>query len=328
MSNRKKLLILLGVTIASILLFIFYKLGLNWEYIFTDWQKFLENTGYPLNKRSEKVFAMIIAGTAIAFSTVIFQTVTHNRILTPSIIGLDWLFLLVQTLLVFFLGGRNFAMISNEWMFLISVVTLVGFSVILFKVMLGNEGRSVYFLLLMGIILGSLFNSLSTFMQVLIDPNEFLLVQDKMFASFNNVQVKLLGWSLGILVLTIIAFFPFIRYLDVLSLGRDQSLNLGVSYQRTVNLTLIVVAILTALSTALVGPITFLGLLVVNITYEVFKTYKHSVLIVGSILISITTLALGQLIVERFFTFSTTLSVIINFIGGIYFIYLLLRESK
>ena len=207
-------------------------------------------------------------------------------------------------------------------------MTLVGFSVVLFKVMLGKEGRSVYFLLLMGIILGSLFNSLSTFMQVLIDPNEFLLVQDKMFASFNNVQVKLLWWALGILVLTIAAFFPFIRYLDVLSLGRDQALNLGVSYQRMVNLTLIVVAILTALSTALVGPITFLGLLVVNITYEVFKTYKHSVLIVGSILISIMTLALGQLLVERFFTFSTTLSVIINFIGGIYFIYLLLRESK
>lgn len=328
MSNRIKIFMLLGLTIVSALLFVFYKLGLNWEYFFSDWHKLFDDTGYPLKKRTEKIFAMVIAGTAIAFSTVIFQTVTHNRILTPSIIGLDWLFLLVQTLLVFFLGGRNFAMISNEWMFLISILTLVSFSVILFKVMLGKESRSVYFLLLMGIILGSLFNSLSTFMQVLIDPNEFLLIQDKMFASFNNVQVKLLWWALSILILTIITFSPFIRYLDVLSLGRDQSLNLGVSYKKIVNLTLIAVAILTALSTALVGPITFLGLLVVNITYEVFKTYKHSVLIIGSILISIMTLALGQLLVERFFTFSTTLSVIINFIGGIYFIYLLLRESK
>lgn len=314
MSNRIKLLILLGLTIASIALFLFYQLGSNW--------------GYVLPRRGYKIAAMIIAGSAIAFSTVIFQTVTHNRILTPSIIGLDWLFLLVQTLLVFFLGGRNFSMISNEWMFIISIMTLVGFSIILFKAMLGNEGRSVYFLLLMGIILGALFNSLSTFMQVLIDPNEFLLVQDKMFASFNNIQVKLLWWALGILILTIIAFIPFIRYLDVLSLGRDQSVNLGISYQNVVKLTLIVVAILTALSTALVGPITFLGLLVVNLTYEIFKTYKHSVLLVGAILVSIIALALGQLLVERFFSFSTTLSVIINFIGGIYFIYLLLRESK
>lgn len=328
MSNRIKFTILLALSIASILFFVLFKLDLHWQYIFSDWNLFTEDAAYAFKNRSTKIMAMLIAGTAIAFSTVIFQTVTHNRILTPSIIGLDWLFLLVQTLLIFFLGGKSYAMISNEWMFLISIATLIIFSIALFKIMLGNEGRSVYFLLLMGIIMGALFNSLSTFMQVLIDPNEFLLAQDKMFASFNNVQVKLLWWAAGILIITVIAFSPFIRYLDVLSLGRDQSVNLGVSYQRVVRLTLIVVAILTALSTALVGPITFLGLLVVNLTYEVFKTYKHSVLLIGSILVSIIALALGQLIVERIFTFSTTLSVIINFIGGIYFIYLLLRGSK
>jgi len=328
MSNCTKLFILMGLTIASILFFLLFKLGLHWEYLFSDWNQFTEDSAYAFNKRWYKIIAMVIAGSAIAFSTVIFQTVTHNRILTPSIIGLDWLFLLVQTLLIYFLGGRNYAMISNEWMFAISIGTLVAFSVILFKIMLGKEGRSVYFLLLMGIIMGALFNSLSTFMQVLIDPNEFLIAQDKMFASFNNVQVKLIWWAAIILVVTFIAFIPFIRYLDVLSLGRDQSVNLGVSYQSVVRISLIIVAILTALSTALVGPITFLGLLVVNLTYEIFKTYKHSVLIIGSILVSIISLALGQLIVERIFTFSTTLSVIINFIGGIYFIYLLLRGSK
>lgn len=328
MSNRTKLILLLGLTIASILFFLLFKLELHWAYVFSDWHKFTEDSTYALGKRWYKVLAMIIAGSAIAFSTVIFQTVTHNRILTPSIIGLDWLFLLVQTLLIYFLGGRNYAMISNEWMFAISIGTLVAFSVILFKIMLGKEGRSVYFLLLMGIIMGALFNSLSTFMQVLIDPNEFLIAQDKMFASFNNVQVKLIAWAAIILIVTFIAFIPFIRYLDVLSLGRDQSVNLGVAYQGVVRISLVVVAILTALSTALVGPITFLGLLVVNLTYEIFKTYKHSVLIIGSILVSIIALAFGQLIVERIFTFSTTLSVIINFIGGIYFIYLLLRGSK
>mgnify|MGYP001339318000 CR=1 FL=1 len=328
MSNRTKLLILLGLTIVSVTFFLLFKLDLQWQYLFTDWDKFTEDAAYAFNKRSQKIAAMIIAGSAIAFSTVIFQTVTHNRILTPNIIGLDWLFLLVQTVLIFMLGGRNYAMISNEWMFFISVGTLVLFSAILFKLMLGKEGRSVYFLLLMGIIMGALFNSLSTFMQVLIDPNEFLIAQDKMFASFNNVQVKLIVWSFGLLVVTFIAFLPFLRYLDVLSLGRDQSVNLGVSYQTVVKVSLFVVAILTALSTALVGPITFLGLLVVNLTYEIFRTYKHSVLIIGSILVSIISLAIGQMIVERIFTFSTTLSVIINFIGGIYFIYLLLRGSK
>ena len=314
MSIRLKLVLLLLLASASATLFLFYKLGVNWDYV--------------LPRRSYKLLAMIIAGSAIAFSTVIFQTVTHNRILTPSIMGLDSLYLLVQTILVYFLGGKNFAMISSEWLFLLSVLVLVTFSMLLFKMLLGKDGRSVFFLLLIGIVLGALFQSLSTFMQVLIDPNEFFLVQDKMFASFNNVQVKLIWWALGIIGVTVILYLPMIKYLDVLSLGRDQSVNLGISYRKVVMLTLIVVSILTAVSTALIGPITFLGLLVANLSYEIFKTYRHSILLVGTILVSIIALAFGQMLVERVFSFSTTLSVIINFIGGLYFIYLLLRGSK
>lgn len=313
MSHRTKIFILLGLTLLSILLFLFYKLGANWS--------------YSLPKRGFKIAAMVVAGSAIAISTVIFQTVTHNRILTPSIIGLDWLYLLVQTLLIFLLGSKNYTLLGNQWLFFISIAILVGFAVLLFRVMLKN-GKSVYFLLLVGIILGALFQSLSTFMQVLIDPNEFLIVQDKMFASFNNVQVKLLWWSVGIIGVVMAGYFPIIKYLDVLSLGRDQAVNLGIDYAKVVRTSLIVVAILTAVSTALIGPITFLGLLVANLTYEIFKTYKHSILLIGSVLVSISALAFGQLLVERFFTFSTTLSVIINFIGGLYFMYLLLRENQ
>lgn len=313
-NTRMKLVLLLILAVASSALFLFYQLGVNWDYV--------------LPRRSYKLLAMVIAGSAIAFSTVIFQTVTHNRILTPSIMGLDSLYLLVQTLLVYFLGGKNFAMISNEWLFLLSVLVLVTFSMLLFKMLLGKDGRSVFFLLLIGIVLGALFQSLSTFMQVLIDPNEFFLVQDKMFASFNNVQVKLIWWALGIIGVTMILYLPMIKYLDVLSLGRDQSVNLGISYRKVVMLTLIVVSVLTAVSTALIGPITFLGLLVANLGYEIFKTYRHSVLLMGTILVSIIALAFGQMLVERVFSFSTTLSVIINFIGGLYFIYLLLRGSK
>jgi len=91
---------------------------------------------------------------------------------------------------------------------------------------------------------------------------------------------------------------------------------------------MVIVAVLTSISTALAGPVTFLGLLVANLSYEYLKTYRHRELILGAILISIIALVGGQWIVERVFAFSTTLSVIINFIGGIYFIYLLLKENR
>ncbi|MDS8740903.1 ABC transporter permease, partial [Streptococcus pneumoniae] len=58
------------------------------------------------------------------------------------------------------------------------------------------------------------------------------------------------------------------------------------------------------------------------------RSYKHSVVIAGASIISIVALVGGQWVVEHVFTFNTTLSVIINFIGGVYFIYLLLKESR
>ncbi|AKO92315.1 iron chelate uptake ABC transporter family permease subunit [Priestia filamentosa] len=315
MSNRNKLLILSIAAITLISIFLFYQTGGNWDYI--------------LPRRITKILAIILTGYSIAVSTVIFQTITNNRILTPSILGLDSLYLLVQTVIIFIFGSIHVAVMNPNINFILSIVFMVLFTSILYKILFKKEGNNnIYFLLLVGLIFGTFFQSISSFMQVLIDPNEFLIVQDKMFASFNNVQVELLVFAGVLVILLSLYLFRFFKYLDVLGLGRDEAVNLGVPYDRVVKQLLIIVAIFISISTALVGPITFLGLLVVNIAYEMFKTYKHSYLLAGSSLISIVVLVGGLLLVERVFTFSTTLSVIINFIGGTYFLYLLLKGSK
>ncbi len=309
---KTSILAILALSLTAI--FLFTNVGSQWDYV--------------LPRRTMKVLAIILTGASIGISTLIFQTITNNRILTPSIIGLDSLYMLIQTFLVFFFGSANLTMMSKNLNFLLSVGLMVLFSGVLYKILFKKEGNNIYFLLLIGLIFGTLFQSMSSFMQVMIDPNEFLMVQDKMFASFNNIKTDLLVISI-ISVLAVSAYaLRFLKYLDVMSLGKDQAINLGVDYDFVVKRLLIVIAILISISTALVGPITFLGLLVVNVAYQFFNTYKHGYLMLGSILLSIIALVGGQLIVERVFTFSTTLSVIINFIGGIYFIYLLLKENK
>ena len=314
MRNSTKLFILVGLSIAVSIGYMFQ--GLNGSF------------DYALPRRAIKVAAMALTGIAIAYSTVIFQTITHNRILTPSIMGLDSLYLLLQTVLVFFLGSSHMLIANPHWNFILSVLAMVVFALLLYRFLFQSGKRPIYFLLLVGIILGTFFSSVTTFLQVMIDPNEFMSVQDKMFASFNNVNGDLVWWAFGIIIITLFIGWKYLNELDVLSLGRDIAINLGVPYDHLVRRMLILSAVLIAVSTALVGPITFFGLIVANLSYEFFKTYKHSVLIVGAGLLSIVALVGGQWIVERVFTFSTTLSVIINFIGGIYFIYLLLKESR
>ena len=314
MRNSTKMIILSAFALFFCGLYLFQ--GLNGSF------------DYALPRRGIKVLAMVITGVAIAYSTVIFQTVTHNRILTPSIMGFDSLYLLLQTVGIFFLGSAHVTIVNRHVNFILSVTAMIVFALLLYQFLFKSGKRPIYFLLLVGIIVGTFFGSISTFLQVLIDPNEFLRVQDKMFASFNNVSGDLVWWALAIIAISMIIGWRSINDLDVLSLGRDTAINLGVSYDKVVKKTLIISSVLIAVSTALVGPITFFGLIVANLSYQFFKTYKHSVLILGASIMSVLALVGGQWVVERVFTFSTTLSVIINFVGGIYFIYLLLKESR
>ena len=314
MRNSTKLAILTAIAIIFCGIYLFHALNGSYD--------------YALPRRAIKVLAMILTGISIAYATVVFQTLSHNRILTPSIMGLDSLYLLIQTVIIFFLGSSHVLVMNRQINFFISVGAMIVFALLLYQLLFKNGKRPVYFLLLVGIIIGTFFSSISTFLQVLIDPNEFQMVQDRMFASFNNVKEDLVWLSAIIISIVIAIGSRTLNYLDVISLGRDNAINLGVPYDSIVRRMLVLVAILISVSTALVGPITFFGLIVANLSYQFFKTYKHSVLICGAMAMRVIALVGGQWIVERVFTFSTTLSVIINFFGGVYFIYLLLKESR
>ncbi|MGQ2744378.1 enterochelin ABC transporter permease CeuC [Campylobacter coli] len=310
---RKKILILAFLTLIMALVFVFA--GLK------DFDE------YALKNRFLQIAAIVIVAICIAISTVIFQTLCNNKILTPAIIGLDSLYMLLQSALVFSLGSANLSVYRNDINFLITLACMVVFSLGLYKILFGSD-KSIYLIMLLGLIFGTLFSTLSSFFEILIDPDEFMIIQGRMFASFDNVAFDVLALAYIVTLLSFIWIFRYMKFLDPLSLGKDLSINLGINYQKISKHLMIIIAILTSISTALVGPITFLGLLVVNITYELFKTAKHSILLLACILISILALLGGVFFVSRIFDYNTTISVIINFLGGIYFIYLVLKGNK
>ncbi|EAH6106994.1 iron chelate uptake ABC transporter family permease subunit [Campylobacter coli] len=310
---RKKILILAFLTLIMALVFVFA--GLK------DFDE------YALKNRFLQIAAIVIVAICIAISTVIFQTLCNNKILTPAIIGLDSLYMLLQSTLVFSLGSANLSVYRNDINFLITLACMVVFSLGLYKILFSSD-KSIYLIMLLGLIFGTLFSTLSSFFEILIDPDEFMIIQGRMFASFDNVAFDVLALAYIVTLLSFIWIFRYMKFLDPLSLGKDLSINLGINYQKISKHLMIIIAILTSISTALVGPITFLGLLVVNITYELFKTAKHSILLLACILISILALLGGVFFVSRIFDYNTTISVIINFLGGIYFIYLVLKGNK
>lgn len=313
--DKKSIFILSILTLVLVVAFLF--IGVN-----------NVNFKYALYRRIPKIYAIILTGGAIGFSSLIFQTVTNNRILTPSILGIDSLYVLLQTSVVFLLGSSSVIISNGNINFIITISAMILFSSLIYKFIFKKSSKNIFTLLLVGVVCGTLFESLTTFMQVLIDPVEFQVVQDKMQASFNNVNTDLLFISSIVIIICMGYVYDYLKILDVMSLGREQAINLGVDYDRVMKKMLVVIVLLTSVATALVGPITFLGLLVVNISRQLISSYKHSMLGIATILISVIALIGGQLLVEQLMDFGVSVSVIINFIGGIYFIYLVMKERN
>jgi iron complex transport system permease protein len=305
--------ILLAVTVAVVCFFLFFDLK--------------GNVGYILPRRAIKVAAMLLVAVAVGVSTLLFQTVTANRILTPSIMGFDSLYILVQTVLAFTLGAAAVVAAPPTLQFGVEVLLMVMFSALLYRWMFTGATRSLHLLLLVGVVLGSLFRGLSSLLQRLMEPSEFIILQDLFFASFNNVDPALLGVSAGIVAVVCAVVWRARHTLDVLALGRDVAINVGVDHRKVVMRVLLGCSLLVAVSTALVGPVTFFGLLVVSLGYQLCRGFSHSWLLPIVVLIGAVALVGGQLLLEQVFGFSTALSVVIEFTGGILFLYLLLKGS-
>lgn len=282
---------------------------------------------FVLPFRGKKLLALVLVAYAIAVSTVLFQTVVNNRILTPSIMGFDALYVLIQTVLMFSLGATRVVGLDPRLMFLVEVAALVLFAGILFRWLFSGATRSIHLLMLVGIVFGVFFRSLSGFLQRVIDPNDFVVLQDRLFASFNTVDASLLGLATALIALASLVSLRLLPVYDVLALGRETAINLGVDHKRAVTVTLGVVTMLVAVSTALVGPVTFFGLLVANLAYLLLPTARHALVLPAAILVAMLALVGGQVILERVFAFDTALSIIIEFVGGLFFIFLVVRGS-
>ncbi|MFK3666957.1 iron chelate uptake ABC transporter family permease subunit [Ochrobactrum teleogrylli] len=282
---------------------------------------------FILSFRGTKLAAMVLVAYSIAVSTVLFQTVTNNRILTPSIMGFDALYILIQTVVVFFFGAVQVDWIGPNMRFVTETLVMVLFAGSLYYWLFSGAARSLHLVMLVGIICGVFFRSLSNLMQRMLDPDLFAVLQDRFFASFNTINADILTLSAIIVAAVSLYGWRLMHVFDVLALGREPAINLGLNHRRVVRLILLMVTVLVAVSTALVGPITFFGLLVANLAYMLAGSGKHRVVLPIAVLLAIICIVGGQTILERVFAFNTALSVIIEFLGGLVFIILLVRGN-
>jgi iron complex transport system permease protein len=283
---------------------------------------------FVLAFRGTKIAAMVLVGVAVATAAVMFQTIVQNRILTPSIMGFDALYALIQTSVVFFIGARGLGFGDPRLAFVVDVGVMIGFALLLYGWLLADGRRSLHMMLLVGVVLAGLFRSCASFMERVIDPTDFVVLQERLFANFNTVRSGLLLPAALVVVAVLVATWRLLPRLDVMLLGRDTAIGLGVDHRQLTMQILALVSMLVSVSTALVGPVTFLGLLVANFAYVLVPGYRHVHVIPAAALIAIITLVGGQLILERVFALNAALPMVIEFAGGFVLIALLVRTSR
>lgn len=283
---------------------------------------------YAMKLRIPKVIAMIITAFAIGAATIIFQSVINNTIVTPCLLGMNALYTLIHTSVVFVLGSGSILFTNDNLSFLVDLVLMGIIATVVYSWLFKMTGHNVLYVLLVGTVLTSFFSSIQSTLTRVMDPNEYDTLLTSLVASFSNINSEIIIFSVIILALIGVIFRKELALLDVITLGKEQAINLGVDYDRCIRRLLLAVTLCIAVATAMVGPISFLGLIIANISRQLLKTYRHTQLISGAALMGVIALIGGQFIVERVFVYSIPISVFITVAGGIYFLYLILKGSR
>ena len=283
---------------------------------------------YALKLRTPKLIVMIITAFAIGGASLVFQSVINNTIVTPCLLGMNSLYTLIHTAVVFFAGSTSVLANNANASFAVDLVIMGITATVIYGWLFKKTNYNVLYVLLIGTVLTSFFSSIQSTLTRVMDPNEYDNLLSTLVASFSNVNSEIIVFSVVVLGALIFVLRKDLALLDVITLGRHQAVNLGVDYDRTIRRLLLGVTICIAVATAMVGPISFLGLIIANLSRQLLQTFRHGQLILGSALFGTIVLVAGQLIVEHVFTYSIPVSVFITVGGGIYFLYLLLTRRR
>lgn len=283
---------------------------------------------YALKLRTPKLIVMIITAFAIGGASLVFQSVINNTIVTPCLLGMNSLYTLIHTAVVFFAGSTSVLANNANLSFAVDLVIMGITATVIYGWLFKKTNYNVLYVLLIGTVLTSFFTSIQSTLTRVMDPNEYDNLLSTLVASFSNVNSEIILFSVVVLGVLIFVLRKDLALLDVITLGRQQAVNLGVDYDRTIRRLLLGVTICIAVATAMVGPISFLGLIIANLSRQLLQTFRHGQLILGSALFGMIVLVAGQLIVEHIFTYSIPVSVFITVGGGIYFLYLLLTRRR
>lgn len=317
-SNQKKKAILLTLFLVALFLCLMY---MTFD-INTSKQKFID---YSLNLRYPKLWGIVLTAFCIGTSTVAFQSVVSNRLITPCLLGMSSFYTFVGTSLSMILGLLNIRVGNMYVSYLLNLLAVAIFGYLLYGQLFKKTNYNVTYVLLTGTVMASFFDSTSGLLSSF--ARGFSISLFGAGSSTYRTDTDLLAFSTLLCLMLVILFWSDISKLDVIGLGRNNVINLGVDYDKQTGRILVSVLLLIAIASIAGTTYTFLGIILSNLSRELFKTYKHFYLLLGSFFLGVIFLVGGQIWMEHFAQYRVSVDVYITIFGGSYFLYLLVKNK-
>ncbi|AIG26289.1 ABC transporter permease [Brevibacillus sp. 7WMA2] len=272
-----------------------------------------------LISRVPRLVSIIVAGISLSICGLIMQQITRNKFVSPTTAGtMDCARLGVLVSLMLFTTESPIVKM------IVAFIFALGGTFIFMKILRKIKFKDNIFIPLVGIMFGNIISSISTFFAYKYDliQNISSWLQGD-FSMIMKGRYELLYISIPLVIIA----FLYANKFTVAGMGEEFAVNLGLNYQRVINIGLIIVAMISSLVLLTVGMIPFLGLIIPNIVSiyrgdNLRNSLPHTALL-GAVFVLACDI-LGRIVI---FPYELSIGLMVGVIGSGIFLYLLMRRN-
>lgn len=235
-----------------------------------------------LNHRLPKALTAILAGAALSVAGVLMQTLFHNPLAGPDVLGVTSGASLGVALIT--LGTSALPLwVMSGWGQVTAAV--IGSVIVLLLVIIASiKVPQTVSLLIMGMMFGYLAGAIVSVLQSVSNPDTLKLFVTWTFGSLSAVGWEYMKVMAPVIGVGLLIAFLLQKKLNVFLLGKNYATGLGISVSRLRLIVIVATALLAGTSTAFTGPIGFIGITIPHIARGLFRTSNHRVIFPASVL--------------------------------------------
>ena len=191
-ANVRRLIILSALVLLCAVLYMLVEVNFGNSKLFA----------YSMRIRVPKLIVMLITAFAIGGASIVFQSIINNTIVTPCLLGMNSLYTLIHTAVVFVAGSASIVASNANLAFAVDVMIMGAAATVIYSWLFKKTKHNVLYVLLVGTVLTSFFSSIQSTLTRVMDPNEYDTLLNNLVASFSNVNSEIIVFCLALLALS------------------------------------------------------------------------------------------------------------------------------